>query len=518
MLSLLSTVAVIVLVIGLIYQYFVFPYFFSPLSKIPNAHFTSPITSLWILHKRKTGNEIKTIYSLHQQYGPVVRLGPDELSVNSIDGLRTIYTGGFEKTSWYRDTFVNFGTDNLVSTQQHKPHSTQKRMLSNVYSKSYLQNSPDLQRLSSIIVVGRFLPLLAKLAQKREAINVLPLLQGLGQDFTSAYLFGSKYGTDFIRDVAKRENWLDMYETFKVLHPKERSFGEFEQWCLALCNKVSDDLKEEKARNDQGTQPVVYAQFYRCLEKNHEPWERKKLVLASEMLDHLIAGHETSGITFTYTLWELSQRPALQARLRAELLDLSPTLKKASPEREKDTDRTLPSAQSLDNLPLLDSIIRETLRLHTPVPGPQPRVVPSSSQPVTIGGYKSIPGGTIVSSSAFPLHRIADVYPSPDEWLPERWLNPDSSNSESMKRLFWAFGSGGRMCLGSNLALQGTSTSPVKSYMKALIRDLTVIKLVVAAIYTNFTTSIIDDEGIEQEDNYIAPPKGRKLILQFTFV
>jgi hypothetical protein len=43
-----------------------------------------------------------------------------------------------------------------------------------------------------------------------------------------------------------------------------------------------------------------------------------------------------------------------------------------------------------------------------------------------------------------------------------------------------------------------------------------VIKLVVAAVYTNFTTSIVDDEGIEQEDNYIALPKGRKLVLQFT--
>lgn len=458
-----------ILVIGLIFQYFIYPYFFSPLSKIPNAHLTSPITSLWISHKRKTGNEIKTIYHLHQKYGPVVRLGPHELSVNSIDGLRTIYTGGFEKTSWYRDIFVNFGTENLVSTLEHKPHSIQKRMLSNVYSKSYLQNSPDLQKVSSIIVADRFLPLLSKLAQSREAINVLPLLQGLGQDFTSAYLFGSKYGTDFIHDVAKRDHWLDMYEIFKVSHPKERSFGEFEQWCLALCDKVSNDLKEKRARNDQDTQPVVYAQLYRCLEKNYEHWERKRLILASEMLDHLVAGHETSGITFTYTLWELSQRPALQAHLRAELLGLSPTLRKSSLEKDNDTETeaVLPSAQSLDILPLLDSIVRETLRLHTPVPGPQPRVVPSSSEPVAIGGYTGIPGGTIVSSSAFSLHRIADVYPNPDEWLPERWLNPDRSNSEAMKRLFWAFGSGGRMCLGSNLALQGTSTSPAKSYTRS---------------------------------------------------
>lgn len=41
------------------------------------------------------------------------------------------------------------------------------------------------------------------------------------------------------------------------------------------------------------------------------------------------------------------------------------------------------------------------------------------------------------------------------------------------------------------------------------------MKLVVAAIYTNYTTRIIDDEGIEQLDGYAVGPKGDKLILQF---
>ena len=41
------------------------------------------------------------------------------------------------------------------------------------------------------------------------------------------------------------------------------------------------------------------------------------------------------------------------------------------------------------------------------------------------------------------------------------------------------------------------------------------MKLIVAAIYTNFTTHIIDDEGIEQVDAYTAGPRGNKLILSF---
>ena len=42
-----------------------------------------------------------------------------------------------------------------------------------------------------------------------------------------------------------------------------------------------------------------------------------------------------------------------------------------------------------------------------------------------------------------------------------------------------------------------------------------VLKLITASIYANFTTTIIDDEGIEQADSYIAGPVGRKLVLKF---
>ena len=43
----------------------------------------------------------------------------------------------------------------------------------------------------------------------------------------------------------------------------------------------------------------------------------------------------------------------------------------------------------------------------------------------------------------------------------------------------------------------------------------TEIKQVVAAIYSNFTTEIVDDDGIEQTDQYTAPPTRTKLILRF---
>lgn len=446
-----TTTAITTVLIGAFYHYVIYPYFISPLSKIPNAHFTSQITSAWISRRRKAGTEIQTIYSLHQKHGPVVQLGPGELSVNSTGGLRTIYTGGFDKDAWYQGVFVNFGTDNLVSTIHYKPHSMQKRLLSHVYSKSFLQSSPDLQQISSILVFDRFLPVVQQLAQSKRAINVLPLTQAVGMDFTSSYLFGSARGTDFIRDVQRRDHILGLYEAFKMSLPKERAFGEFEQWCLELCDKTSRELEEGTT---SGTAPVVYEQFYRKLEKKPGDLRSRRIVIASEMLDHLIAGHETSGITFTYIMWQLSQRPGMQARLREELLTLNPPLKYSS----RNKTGALPSALSVDNLPLLDAVVRETLRFHAAVPGPLPRITPVSL--TTIEGYNNIPGGTRVSSSAYSLHRIAEVFPRPTEWLPQRWIDPQSK-MDDMRRLFWAFGSGGRMCLGSSFALQGMVYSQV---------------------------------------------------------
>ena len=106
----LSLVAVPVILLYLVYKYLIFPIFFSPLSKIPNAHFSSSFSPLWILWKRYREQENRTIYDAHVNHGDIVRLGPNEVSVACVDeGIRTIYGGGFEKWRWYPNQFENYG-------------------------------------------------------------------------------------------------------------------------------------------------------------------------------------------------------------------------------------------------------------------------------------------------------------------------------------------------------------------------------------------------------------------------
>jgi hypothetical protein len=98
----------------LIYKYILHPAFLSPLSKIPSAHFTSPFSNGWIQWQRLCGRENRAIHNAHQNLGPVVRLGKTELSVNSVEGIKLVYSDGFDKHEWYSRAFDNYGLAKLT--------------------------------------------------------------------------------------------------------------------------------------------------------------------------------------------------------------------------------------------------------------------------------------------------------------------------------------------------------------------------------------------------------------------
>jgi cytochrome P450 len=459
-----TTISISTLLVFVIYKFLFYPLFLSPLSKVPPAHPTSPLSSFWLNHIRRKYVLNRTIHSLHLKHGPIIRLGPNELSVNSPSALRTIYIGGFDKHHWYRDTFQNYDLPNLVSMLESKPHSVQKRMMAHVFSKSYLQNSEDLSMISRAIVYDRILPTLSDAAKSGKAIDVLELTQTLGVDFTSSYIFGLQNGTDFTRDLSARRKWKIWKQVFRKERRGDRDGGSLENWCISMC-KAASKYQPPSTSPPGGpqstiatTKPIVYTQLSTGLSKLLSPSQTPKetpkdLFIASEMLDQLLAGGETLSITLTYLMHDLSTNPPLQSQLRTELLTLSPPIHPNPSSSQPESPPSLPSPNAIDALPLLSAILTETLRLHSPAPSLQPRITPSPNLTV-IENYQ-IPPGTVVSASAYSLHRNPTIFPNPYSFRPSRWLDAPKEQLVEMKRWFWPFGSGSRMCLGSNFALQG---------------------------------------------------------------
>lgn len=105
----ISAVAFVAIFLFGLYKFIAYPAIISPLSKIPNAHWSVPYSPLWILWVRFNGTENRDVRSVHLKLGSVVRLGPNEISIGTIDGgVKTVFGGGFEKGDWYA-AFDNYG-------------------------------------------------------------------------------------------------------------------------------------------------------------------------------------------------------------------------------------------------------------------------------------------------------------------------------------------------------------------------------------------------------------------------
>lgn len=107
--TLTPVVAGVAISVGLIYVYLIYPLLLSPLAKVPNAHWSSAVSPVWILWTRYRHRELQITHEAHQKLGPIVRLGPRDISVSCYDdGIRTIYGGSFDKSSYY-DFFQYYG-------------------------------------------------------------------------------------------------------------------------------------------------------------------------------------------------------------------------------------------------------------------------------------------------------------------------------------------------------------------------------------------------------------------------
>ncbi|NDJ52412.1 MAG: cytochrome P450 [Chloroflexi bacterium] len=141
------------------------------------------------------------------------------------------------------------------------------------------------------------------------------------------------------------------------------------------------------------------------------------------------AGHETTASALVWTLFLLSQHPQVAADLVDEL--------------EGALQGSAPQLDQLDQLPLLDRVVNESMRVIPPVPL-NSRTVAHHTE---LGGYPMHPGLQVIVS-IYHTHHMPDVFPEPERFIPERW--------ETIKPgpyTYNPFSAGPRMCIGAKFAL-----------------------------------------------------------------
>jgi cytochrome P450 len=154
--------------------------------------------------------------------------------------------------------------------------------------------------------------------------------------------------------------------------------------------------------------------------------------LRDEAMTLFLAGHETTALALTYTLWLLARHQDVQDRLRAEVRRVAGT-------------EPLTVAQ-LPRLVFTEWVVLEGMRLYPPAYA----IGRQASEACTIGDYSLPAGGTILALQ-WVVHRDPRWWPQPECFDPDRWAN--DLQKRLPKYAYFPFGGGPRICIGNTFAM-----------------------------------------------------------------
>ena len=190
---------------------------------------------------------------------------------------------------------------------------------------------------------------------------------------------------------------------------------------------VYSEIRSRRGAADLAEREDVLSLLLQARDEDGSPMTDEEL--RDELMTLLVAGHETTATALAWTVERLVRHPHVLGRLTDEP----------------------------DDEDYLDAIVKESLRLRPIIP----LVARRLQEPMSIGGHL-LPKDAVVTPSVWLMHRRPDVYPEPEAFRPERFLEQPAGTYTWIP-----FGGGVRRCLGASFAL-----FEMKQVLAALVRQV----------------------------------------------
>ena len=149
------------------------------------------------------GNRTRTIHSLHQKYGPVLRIGPNEVSFTSPSVVKEIYGQGtpYMKAPWYESMSVP--PVGIFSLRDRKDHAARRRLLSHAFSQAALNSTEP--------VIAELVLKLVERVRKADGcpVDMLQLFRRLSLDISGQLFLGQSFEALDNEEAPKFLEWMD---------------------------------------------------------------------------------------------------------------------------------------------------------------------------------------------------------------------------------------------------------------------------------------------------------------------
>lgn len=275
--------------------------------------------------------------------------------------------------------------------------------------------------------------------------------------------------------------WLQKFKHRTMIPgPLGHAYKAFAEWETVTSGMLKDFQNQDQGADEKGkfgVGPLLEAQ------NKHLGRSYTFREALEEAMGVVLAGSGVSAHTFTYLTYALSRPEGrrVQERLREELKDAGDSL------------------SELMALPYLSAVIKETYRVFPAIMSTLPRIL---GQPlVVVDTHFVLPPGTIVGMQNFVHHRDPALFPKPDEFIPERWLQGHEMsrevNLDDANAALTPYSVGSRNCMGQTLA-----KTELYLAVPRLVRRL------------DFSlSSKMNEDDMHMEDALAVQPKGRRLFL-----
>ncbi|KAI0387173.1 cytochrome P450 [Hypomontagnella monticulosa] len=446
--------------------------YLSPLAKFPGpklAALTSWYEAYFDVFKQGGGGQfVFEMKRMHEKYGPIVRINPHELHIDDPAFYDTIYATNkqYDKMqSFSRRVGVPLSAFGTADSNQHRPR---RAAVAPFYTRNRVREYCDHMQAVNNHLSHR---LATEYAGTTKVIDLLRMWESMTNDIIMELAFSrSKHFVDAPDFKSKfGEGVAGMFGLTHVLFhfPLVSTFmGVMPRWLVKVTSaslKPVVEFREEierqvadmlDGRNQKAKESSHQTIFHDILSTNLQPEDLTLERLTEEALSTTTAGTDTTKWALGVCCYYVLSNPEIEKRLRAELND-------AIPEPEN-----IPHWDELEKLVYLNAVITESLRIGIIASARMPRINRTAAWT-----YRDhvIPPGVPVSMDQYHMHMNPVLFPEPDVFKPDRWLNNpkvestqleaagylplDGGKSKPLSHFMVVFARGSRMCAGYNIAL-----------------------------------------------------------------
>ncbi|KAL6161407.1 hypothetical protein ACJQWK_08592 [Exserohilum turcicum] len=431
-------VAGVLLVVVSTFVYGFYNAFLHPLRKYPGPLLWRSFRFPYVVSTQR-GEIHRCFTEFHAKYGPVVRVAPNELSYADSRSLKDIYTNrpGHQPFERNRTTFKKMSPEepNTIMHWHEEDHARYRRAFANAFSEKALKDQAP--------VIEEHVNLFMAQMKKRKTVDLTQWLNFVTFDISGDLTYGESWGCV---EKGKAHPWVEIAQDFgkglaligsvnryppidKILRyiiPKrilQRSMDHRKMSIEQAKKRISLNVE----RPDWVTPTKKYSD-------QKDPftdmeWGLNLMVVA-------FAGSETTASALTAIMRMLVQNKGALHRLTSEIRETF----------QNESDMTIATT---GNLPYLNAVIQEGMRVCPPVVVGVPRVVPASGDMV---GNQWVPGGTYVTFNQFSAFRQSYNFSMPNSFIPERFLTTPRKGDDMA--VYQPFQIGRHMCIGMKLANQ----------------------------------------------------------------